>query len=151
MKYLHHEAKVFDIGIYFEANGHGTVLFKPSLLQRLQDMEEQVGATCSDRYAIGSVCVCGGGHTLAALHSYQGPKAKLVSCISGGQPVGSLQLCALYWPKVLACTVKPVSACVYGTLCCPFTSIICLFVPCACADVCAAAVGCESVDESGCG
>jgi hypothetical protein len=42
VKYLHHEAKVFDIGIYFEANGHGTVLFKPSLLQRLQDMDEQV-------------------------------------------------------------------------------------------------------------
>ena len=56
MKYLHHEAKVFDIGIYFEANGHGTVLFKPSLLQRLQDMEEQVGATCSGQYAIGRVC-----------------------------------------------------------------------------------------------
>jgi phosphomannomutase len=42
VKYLHHEAKHFDIGIYFESNGHGTVLFKPSLLQRLQDMEEQV-------------------------------------------------------------------------------------------------------------
>ncbi|CEF70380.1 Alpha-D-phosphohexomutase, C-terminal domain and Alpha-D-phosphohexomutase, alpha/beta/alpha domain I and Alpha-D-phosphohexomutase, alpha/beta/alpha domain II and Alpha-D-phosphohexomutase, alpha/beta/alpha I/II/III domain-containing protein [Strongyloides ratti] len=27
VKYLHHEAKKFDIGIYFEANGHGTVLF----------------------------------------------------------------------------------------------------------------------------
>lgn len=42
VKYLHHEAKEFDIGIYFESNGHGTVLFKPSLLQRLQDMDEQV-------------------------------------------------------------------------------------------------------------
>jgi phosphoacetylglucosamine mutase len=43
VKYLHHEAKAFDIGIYFEANGHGTVLFKPTLLQRLQDMDpEQV-------------------------------------------------------------------------------------------------------------
>ncbi len=27
MKHLHHKAKEFDIGIYFEANGHGTVLF----------------------------------------------------------------------------------------------------------------------------
>jgi len=42
VKYLHHEAKAFDIGIYFEANGHGTVLFKPALLQRLQDMDEHV-------------------------------------------------------------------------------------------------------------
>lgn len=42
VKYLHHEAKAFDIGIYFEANGHGTVLFKPALLQHLQDLDEQV-------------------------------------------------------------------------------------------------------------
>jgi hypothetical protein len=42
VKYLHHEAKAFDVGIYFESNGHGTVLFKPSLLQRLQDMDENV-------------------------------------------------------------------------------------------------------------
>ena len=27
MKHLHHKAQGFDIGIYFEANGHGTVLF----------------------------------------------------------------------------------------------------------------------------
>ena len=25
VKYLHHKAKEFDVGIYFEANGHGTV------------------------------------------------------------------------------------------------------------------------------
>lgn len=42
VKYLHHEAKAFDVGIYFESNGHGTVLFKPSLLQRLQDMDENL-------------------------------------------------------------------------------------------------------------
>ncbi|KAK0055316.1 phosphoacetylglucosamine mutase [Biomphalaria pfeifferi] len=27
VKYLHHKAQDFDIGVYFEANGHGTVLF----------------------------------------------------------------------------------------------------------------------------
>ncbi|WIA14576.1 hypothetical protein OEZ85_003092 [Tetradesmus obliquus] len=42
VKYLHHEAKAFDVGIYFESNGHGTVLLKPSLLQRLQDMDENM-------------------------------------------------------------------------------------------------------------
>jgi len=25
VKHLHHAAKQFDIGVYFEANGHGTV------------------------------------------------------------------------------------------------------------------------------
>lgn len=27
VKHLHHKAQDFDIGIYFEANGHGTILF----------------------------------------------------------------------------------------------------------------------------
>lgn len=27
MKHLHHKAIEYDIGIYFEANGHGTVVF----------------------------------------------------------------------------------------------------------------------------
>ena len=29
VKHLHHAAKEYDIGVYFEANGHGTVLFSP--------------------------------------------------------------------------------------------------------------------------
>ncbi|GJN93509.1 hypothetical protein Rhopal_006566-T1 [Rhodotorula paludigena] len=32
VKHLHHAAESFDIGVYFEANGHGTVLFSPSTL-----------------------------------------------------------------------------------------------------------------------
>ena len=27
VKHLHHEALKYDIGVYFEANGHGTVVF----------------------------------------------------------------------------------------------------------------------------
>lgn len=27
VKHLHHEAMKYDIGIYFEANGHGTVTY----------------------------------------------------------------------------------------------------------------------------
>ncbi len=38
VKYLHEEAVKFDIGIYFEANGHGTVLFSDSLLDRLHEV-----------------------------------------------------------------------------------------------------------------
>lgn len=30
VKHLHHDAEHYDIGVYFEANGHGTVLFSPS-------------------------------------------------------------------------------------------------------------------------
>ncbi len=27
VKYLHHKAAKYDVGVYFESNGHGTVLF----------------------------------------------------------------------------------------------------------------------------
>lgn len=36
VKHLHHAARKFDIGIYFEANGHGTVLFDPMAVSNLQ-------------------------------------------------------------------------------------------------------------------
>lgn len=38
VKHLHHKAAEYDIGIYFEANGHGTVLFKEEFLQWLRKM-----------------------------------------------------------------------------------------------------------------
>ncbi|CAM9010503.1 unnamed protein product [Wickerhamomyces anomalus] len=36
VKHLHHEAAKFDIGVYFEANGHGTVLFSDSFIDNLK-------------------------------------------------------------------------------------------------------------------
>ncbi|KAG0236982.1 Phosphoacetylglucosamine Mutase [Actinomortierella wolfii] len=33
VKHLHHEALKYDVGVYFEANGHGTVLFSPSAIK----------------------------------------------------------------------------------------------------------------------
>lgn len=35
VKHLHHEALKFDIGIYFEANGHGTVLFSDNFRDKI--------------------------------------------------------------------------------------------------------------------
>lgn len=37
VKHLHHAAMRFDIGVYFEANGHGTITFSNNALQRLQE------------------------------------------------------------------------------------------------------------------
>eukprot|EP00039_Didymoeca_costata_P026767 m.16603 g.16603 ORF g.16603 m.16603 type:complete len:511 (-) comp5743_c0_seq1:25-1557(-) len=37
VKHLHHLAQDFDIGVYFEANGHGTVLFSPSALSTINN------------------------------------------------------------------------------------------------------------------
>ncbi|BGP34480.1 hypothetical protein JCM10296v2_006301 [Rhodotorula toruloides] len=36
VKHLHHAAESYDIGVYFEANGHGTVLFSPSTLTAIR-------------------------------------------------------------------------------------------------------------------
>ncbi|KAI8806469.1 hypothetical protein BJ742DRAFT_758695 [Cladochytrium replicatum] len=33
VKHLHHEAEHFDVGVYFEANGHGTVLFSKAAVK----------------------------------------------------------------------------------------------------------------------
>lgn len=35
VKHLHHAAESFDVGVYFEANGHGTVLFSPETQAKL--------------------------------------------------------------------------------------------------------------------
>jgi phosphoacetylglucosamine mutase len=40
VKYLHHKAKDFDVGVYFEANGHGTVTFTDQALKRISEAVE---------------------------------------------------------------------------------------------------------------
>lgn len=35
VKHLHEKAEKYDIGIYFEANGHGTVIFNSVFLSKL--------------------------------------------------------------------------------------------------------------------
>ncbi|KXS16763.1 Phosphoacetylglucosamine mutase [Gonapodya prolifera JEL478] len=37
VKHLHHEAEGFDVGIYFEANGHGTVLFSEGFVKAVKE------------------------------------------------------------------------------------------------------------------
>lgn len=48
VKHLHHKAMEFDIGIYFEANGHGTVLFSQHAIETFQKMCED--KKLSDEY-----------------------------------------------------------------------------------------------------
>mmetsp|Transcript_18369 Transcript_18369/g.32518 ORF Transcript_18369/g.32518 Transcript_18369/m.32518 type:complete len:565 (+) Transcript_18369:195-1889(+) len=36
VKHCHHKALEYDIGVYFEANGHGTVLFQPSFISKVR-------------------------------------------------------------------------------------------------------------------
>lgn len=55
---MHHEAKNFDIGVYFEANGHGTILFKDSVVKRFEELgkissnqEERQAAQCLYKFS----------------------------------------------------------------------------------------------------
>ncbi|KAK3012307.1 hypothetical protein RJ639_012855 [Escallonia herrerae] len=45
VKYLHEKAAEYDIGIYFEANGHGTVLFSENFLCRLEGRISELSST----------------------------------------------------------------------------------------------------------
>lgn len=40
VKWLHHAAKNFDVGVYFEANGHGTVVFSQQALKAFNTKPE---------------------------------------------------------------------------------------------------------------
>ncbi|CAH7675991.1 hypothetical protein PPACK8108_LOCUS11088 [Phakopsora pachyrhizi] len=54
VKHLHHAAQDFDIGVYFEANGHGTVLFSSKLSEslptdsRLRQLSDLINQTVGD-------------------------------------------------------------------------------------------------------
>ncbi|KAF9435129.1 Phosphoacetylglucosamine Mutase [Entomortierella beljakovae] len=52
VKYLHHEATKYDVGVYFEANGHGTVLFSPTALKTIHSAE---GSTPAQAVAVRSL------------------------------------------------------------------------------------------------
>ncbi len=41
---MHHAAEHYDIGVYFEANGHGTVLFSPDTLEKLSTYQPSTPA-----------------------------------------------------------------------------------------------------------
>lgn len=40
VKHLHHKAEDFDIGVYFEANGHGTVLYSKNAEEKIQQASQ---------------------------------------------------------------------------------------------------------------
>ncbi|KAM5326903.1 phosphoacetylglucosamine mutase isoform 1-T2 [Glossophaga mutica] len=41
VKHLHHKAQEFDVGVYFEANGHGTVLFSKAAETKIKQLAKE--------------------------------------------------------------------------------------------------------------
>ena len=55
VKHLHHAAMRFDIGVYFEANGHGTVLFSPAAQRAIRTHEPKSPAQLSALETLGAL------------------------------------------------------------------------------------------------
>ncbi|XP_016837506.1 phosphoacetylglucosamine mutase [Nasonia vitripennis] len=51
VKHLHHKALEFDIGVYFEANGHGTIVFKDSAVQIIRTAADNPSLSENQRTA----------------------------------------------------------------------------------------------------
>ncbi|KAF3939031.1 hypothetical protein ABW19_dt0206870 [Dactylella cylindrospora] len=47
VKHLHHAALAYDCGVYFEANGHGTVLFSDDALERIKSHKPEAPSQAS--------------------------------------------------------------------------------------------------------
>lgn len=93
VKHLHHKALDFDIGVYFEANGHGTVLYSPEAqkmikaatgiagkkLKLFMDMTNQcVGDALSDMLLVESVLFANGWNASDWFAAYQDLPNQLV-------------------------------------------------------------------------
>lgn len=47
VKHLHHAAEHYSVGVYFEANGHGTVLFSPAAVELMRSHKPSTPAQAS--------------------------------------------------------------------------------------------------------
>jgi len=52
VKHLHHMAQDFDIGVYFEANGHGTILVKETCQKAIDDASKNSSLSDEQREAV---------------------------------------------------------------------------------------------------
>lgn len=57
VKNLHHKALEYDIGVYFEANGHGTVIFSKEAKDKLKNSLKQDSTTNEQKTAIEKLLV----------------------------------------------------------------------------------------------
>ena len=51
VKHLHHRALEFDIGVYFEANGHGTVVFSDAATAKIREVAATSNSVAAQKLA----------------------------------------------------------------------------------------------------
>ena len=80
VKHLHHKALEFDVGVYFEANGHGTVLFSQRATETFQKASEE--ARCEKgQPALSTAC-----YTLTCTYLLSFFFQVISSCSGSSQP-----------------------------------------------------------------
>lgn len=55
VKHLHHAAARFDVGVYFEANGHGTILFSDKAIETIRETSPR---SPGQKHALDSLSAC---------------------------------------------------------------------------------------------
>ncbi|XP_077992363.1 phosphoacetylglucosamine mutase-like [Glandiceps talaboti] len=56
VKHLHHRAEQYDIGVYFEANGHGTILFSKEAEEKIRAASQDESSSSEKRVAAENLC-----------------------------------------------------------------------------------------------
>ena len=55
VKHLHPAAEAFDVGVYFEANGHGTALFSDAALLKIKQCANDLNGSATSKHAAASL------------------------------------------------------------------------------------------------
>lgn len=78
VKFVHHAAEAYDVGVYFEANGHGTVVFSPAALLAIDQVADAAvaeepelvsGAGAGGRAAAAAAALAAGGDAGVAVEA----------------------------------------------------------------------------------
>ncbi len=111
VKHLHHAAKDYDIGIYFEANGHGTVLFKNEFITNHSSHKEllAVYALMNQNVGDGITCIF-----LAEAIFSQGNRIDDYLALYKDLPSKQLQLCVRDKNEVETTDAERTCVCPFG-------------------------------------
>jgi len=91
VKYVHHAAEAYDCGVYFEANGHGTVVFSPAALAAI-DAAADAAIVADAGVATGSGAAESGAAAAAALAA-GGDAGVAVEAAVGAMTPGAAAAC----------------------------------------------------------
>lgn len=96
VKYVHHTAAKYDIGVYFEANGHGTALIRGHVIEQLKTL---LKGQQSEKRAVIAI------ERILALHQLinqaVNESIKIYRCLYMYTFFSSILLCCMFWCCVL--------------------------------------------------